>query len=107
MTHDPLVGPSRPALNLYLTGLCQESLKREDMPSVHFASIVPDIATRAIDHAFDYLVPERLERSCTVGATVLVTFSHRDVVGYVIDLKDEPSQGLAPERVLPVRRVLA
>lgn len=77
------------------------------MSFVRFASIVPDIATRAIDHAFDYLVPERLERSCTVGATVLVTFSHRDVVGYVIDLKDEPSQGLAPERVLPVRRVLA
>ena len=77
------------------------------MSFVRIASIVPDIATRAIDHAFDYLVPERLERSCTVGATVLVTFSHRDVVGYVIDLKDEPSQGLAPERVLPVRRVLA
>ena len=77
------------------------------MSFVRFASIVPDIATRAIDHAFDYLVPERLERSCTVGATVLVTFSHRDVVGYVIDLKDEPSQGLVPERVLPVRRVLA
>ena len=73
MAHDPPVGPSRPALNLYLTGLCQESLKREDTPSVQFASIVPDIATRAIDHAFDYLVPEQLERSCMVGATVLVT----------------------------------
>ena len=72
-----------------------------------YARIVPDIPTRAIDGCFDYAVPPELEGSCAVGCTVLVTFAHREVVGYVVGLSEEPAPGVNPLRVLPVERVLA
>ena len=72
-----------------------------------YASVAPDIASRAVSDTFDYLVPPGLEGQVAVGATVLVTLSHREVVGYVLSVQDEPPAGVAPERVLPVRQVLA
>ena len=72
-----------------------------------YASVVPDIPTRALDGAFDYLVPNELAQACRVGATVLVSFGHRDVVGYVTHVADAPSQGVDASRILPVRQVLA
>ena len=72
-----------------------------------FASVVLDIATRALDGAFDYEVPRELEAECVVGATVLVSFSHREAVGYVVATSAQPPEGLNAARVLPVLRVLA
>ena len=72
-----------------------------------FASVVLDIATRALDGAFDYEVPRELEAECVVGATVLVPFSHREAVGYVVATSAQPPDGLDAARVLPVLRVLA
>lgn len=74
---------------------------------MRYAKVVPDIQTRAIDGAFDYAIPPELEPRCLVGATVLVSFGHRDVVGYVTAVGDQPGVGVSPERVLPVARVLA
>lgn len=74
---------------------------------MRYASVVPDIATRAIDGAFDYAIPDALANEAQVGATVLVSFSHRDVVGYVVATSDVPPAGVAAEKVLPVRQVLA
>ena len=74
---------------------------------MRYASIVPDIAARAIDGSFDYYVPAGLEQSCLVGTTVLVSFGRRDVVGYVIARTDEPADGVDASRVLPVKQVLA
>ena len=48
-----------------------------------YASVVLDIPTRALDRAYDYRVPPQLADEAVVGATVLVTFSHRAAVGYV------------------------
>ena len=72
-----------------------------------YAKIVPDIAARAIDGCFDYEVPSELEGACLVGCTVLVSFGHRDVVGYVVELGRDPAPGVDAARVLPVRSVLA
>ena len=72
-----------------------------------FASVVLDIPARALESAFDYRVPAEFEASCLVGTTVLVEFSHRDVVGYVVAIKGEPPEDVPVDRVLPVKRVLA
>ncbi len=74
---------------------------------MRYAKVVPDIPTRAIDGCFDYAVPPDLGQSCQVGCTVLVSFGHRDVVGYVVGMADELGEGVDPSRVLEVMRVLA
>lgn len=72
-----------------------------------FASVVVDIPTRALSTAFDYAVPEQLEHSCQVGTTVLVPFSGRRCVGYVIDLLDQPPAGISPDAIKSIERILA
>lgn len=74
---------------------------------MRYAQVVPDIPTRAIDGCFDYAIPTELETSCVAGCTVLVSFGHRDVVGYVVSTSAEVSEGVNPLRVLSVERVLA
>ena len=74
---------------------------------MRYASVVVDIPTRALDGAFDYAVPEELAAEVAVGVTVLVSFSHREVVGYVLAVSDEPSPGADPSKVKPILQVLA
>lgn len=72
-----------------------------------YASVVPDISTRALDGAFTYAVPDELAGEVCVGATVLVSFGRRPAVGYVTATMAELPQGLDPASVLPVQQVLA
>lgn len=72
-----------------------------------FASVVVDIPTRALQTAFDYAVPAALETDCRVGTTVLVPFSGRHCVGYVIDLLDQASAGIRPDAIKSIERILA
>jgi primosomal protein N' (replication factor Y) (superfamily II helicase) len=65
------------------------------------AKVVVDIATRAIDTPFDYLVPEELT-DVPIGSCVLVDFGNRPVVGYVVGRAD--SSDIA--RLKPLRAVL-
>ena len=74
---------------------------------MRYANVVLDIPTRSLDGAFCYAVPMGLGSVVVVGTTVLVPFSHRDVVGYVVGITDRPADGVDPDRVLPVRQVLA
>ena len=74
---------------------------------MRYAKVVPDIPTRAIDGCFDYAIPAELEQSCEVGCCVLVSFGHRDVVGYVTAVTFELGEGVDHARVLPVERVLS
>ncbi len=74
---------------------------------MRYAKVVPDIPTRAISGSFDYAIPPALEQSCLVGCTVLVSFGHRDVVGYVVSTSDCLGAGVDPSRVNEVMRVLA
>ena len=75
--------------------------------NVRYASVVLDIPTRALEGTYDYAIPPELEESAQVGATVLVTFSHRAAVGYVVRVGSEPPAGVPEEKILPVRQVLA
>lgn len=72
-----------------------------------YAHVVPDIPARALDGYFDYAIPDELSDTCQVGATVLVNFGHRDVVGYIVARAERPSEGVNPKRVLPILHVLA
>ena len=74
---------------------------------VAFASVVLDIPTRALPAPFDYAVPPALEAQAQVGATVLVPFSHRMAVGYVVATSQAPSPDADPARLREVEQVLA
>ncbi|MEE1274227.1 MAG: primosomal protein N', partial [Olegusella sp.] len=74
---------------------------------MRYASVVVDIPTRGLDRAFDYAVPDALAAHVEVGATVLVPFSGRAVVGYVVSLAQEPPAGVPAEKILPIKQVLA
>lgn len=53
------------------------------------AQVIIDIPTRALDTAFDYLVPADLP-ALEVGCCVLVDFGRRPAVGYVIGFGETP-----------------
>ena len=74
---------------------------------MRYAHVVLDIPTRALEGAFDYAIPDELAPDVLVGTTVLVTFSRRPSVGYVVALADHASAGVAPERIRSVLQVLA
>ncbi|MBE0416522.1 MAG: primosomal protein N' [Coriobacteriia bacterium] len=50
------------------------------------ASVVLDIPAKELSSAFDYDVPEALERDTAIGCAVLVEFGHRRAVGHVVAL---------------------
>ena len=72
-----------------------------------YASVALDIPTRAIDAAYDYLVPDGLAATATVGATVLVPFSGARRRGLRHGRPRGAPAGVAPGRVRPVTQVLA
>ena len=72
-----------------------------------YASVVLDIATRQLDGAFTYAVPPELAADAVTGATVLVTFSHRAAVGYVVSTSDEPPADVPAQKISPIEQVLA
>lgn len=83
-----------------------EAGRTPDAPA-RFAAVVPDVPTRALDGTYDYVIPPELSGEVTVGVTVLVSFGHRDVVGYVLDVGPVPEPGVDVSRLLPIERVLA
>ena len=74
---------------------------------MRYASVILDIPTRQLDQAYTYAMPAELAAEAQVGTTVLVTFSHRHAVGYVVSLAAEPPCGLDLTRIAPIERVLA
>ena len=65
---------------------------------MRIASVIVDIQSRAIARAFDYLVPEELQR-VEVGCAVRVSFGNRPVAGYVIDVDELSNAELAARGV--------
>lgn len=74
---------------------------------MRYAHIVLDIPTRALEKAFDYAIPDDLASDVLVGTTVLVMFSRRLSVGYVVAVTDQPVKPLAADKIHPVLQVLA
>lgn len=71
------------------------------------ASVALDIPARALDGTFDYAVPDELAATAVTGATVLVPFSGRVAVGYVMAVRDEPPAGVAADKIRAIAQVLA
>lgn len=74
---------------------------------VRYARIVVDVATRAVNTPYTYAVPAELADRVGPGCCVLVSFGRRPVVGYVLRVEDQLTEGLDPAKVQPVRRVLS
>lgn len=74
---------------------------------MRYASVALDIPSRSLSGTFTYAVPTELAAEALVGATVLVTFSRRTAVGYVLAVSDTPPDGVDASRVLAVEQVLA
>ena len=57
------------------------------------AKIIVDHRSKAVDRAFDYLIPPELEGKITVGTRVLVPFSagNTEIEGFCIGLSEESS----------------
>jgi primosomal protein N' (replication factor Y) len=55
---------------------------------VPVARVIVDIPTRSLDSVFDYLVPERMAATVTVGTPLLVPFGPQRVVGYVAEMAE-------------------
>ena len=70
-----------------------------------FAQVVLDIPTRALDCAFDYLIPE--DMIAEIGCCVLVDFANRPALGYVTELRVQPSSAVAAEKIKPLRELLS
>lgn len=70
------------------------------------ASVIVAVSARAINRAFDYLVPDELS-SIEVGCAVSVEFGSRPVVGYVVDLRCEDHLDLAAHRYKYLAGVLS
>lgn len=64
-----------------------------------YANIIVDITHEKLDRSFQYLVPEGLRETLTVGMVVLVPFGKgsRRIKGYVIQITDKPEY--APEKM--------
>lgn len=62
------------------------------------ASVIVDVAARAVDKPFSYLVDPQLAPAVQIGCAVSVDFANRPVVGYIIGLaemsKDEYEESI-------------
>lgn len=82
-----------------------------------FADVALDIPTRALDGCFSYAVPPEVAasfgedpdavRSGLVGMTVLVPFSGRKAIGYILGASEEPPCGLDAGKLKMFEQVLA
>ena len=72
-----------------------------------YAHVVLDISTRALVGAYDYSIPEELADAVQVGTTVLVNFSRRPSVGYVVAILSRPANAVSFDKIHPILQVLA
>ena len=68
------------------------------------AEVIVDVAAYPVDRPFDYLVPEEMEDLIEVGCRVKVPFGSRNVLGFVIGLKNETDVPL--NKIKPVAQLL-
>ncbi|MBI3925703.1 MAG: primosomal protein N' [Armatimonadetes bacterium] len=69
-----------------------------------YARVVVDSSARALSRTFTYRVPPEL--NVAPGSIVEVPFGNRRLAGYVVDLQPRPEDGLDPERIRDLKRLL-
>lgn len=68
------------------------------------AEVIVDVAAYPVDRPFDYLVPDDMATLIECGSRVKVPFGPRNVLGFVISLKDTTDIPL--EKIKPVSQLL-
>lgn len=68
------------------------------------AEVIVDVAAYPVDRPFDYLVPDDMTTLIECGSRVKVPFGPRNVLGFVVSLKDETDVPL--EKIKPVSQLL-
>ena len=68
------------------------------------AQVIVDVVHTNVARPFSYLVPEGAEVS--VGARVSVPLGRRRVDGIVVELLENPPDGLPPEKLRPIGAML-
>lgn len=53
------------------------------------AEVIIDVSAYPVDRPFDYFIPEQFEELVECGCRVKVPFGNRDVLGFVVGLKNE------------------
>ena len=69
-----------------------------------YAQVVLDIPTRALDCAYDYLVPTGM--SAEIGCCVLVDFANRPALGYITGVSEQPDGAIDPSKIKPLKELL-
>ena len=69
------------------------------------AKVIVDIPSKSVDFKFDYIVPQRLEDGIQIGVRVIVPFGPRTIQGYVMDIQNEPDQGVEISKLKEIKEV--
>jgi primosomal protein N' (replication factor Y) len=66
------------------------------------ASVLVDIKVHQVDQSYDYLIPEKDRQVIEKGMRVIVPFGRRDVMGYIVDIKQESTV----QSLKPIKKIL-
>lgn len=53
------------------------------------AEVIVDVPARSVDRPFDYFIPTKYQEAIAIGSRVQVPFGSRQVLGYVIRIKEQ------------------
>lgn len=56
--------------------------------------VLVELSNKNIDKVFDYRVPKKLEEKMKIGIRVKVSFGHMELVGFILDIKQEDDRDL-------------
>ncbi|NLG10946.1 MAG: primosomal protein N' [Coriobacteriaceae bacterium] len=79
--------------------------KADNRAQSAYAQVVLDIPTRALDCAYDYLVPTGM--SAEIGCCVLVDFANRPALGYITGVSEQPDGAIDPSKIKPLKELLS
>ncbi|CAM5187223.1 Primosomal protein N' OS=Ureibacillus acetophenoni OX=614649 GN=priA PE=3 SV=1 [Ureibacillus acetophenoni] len=68
------------------------------------AEIIVDVAAYPVDRPFDYVIPEHMQSLIESGSRVKVPFGPRDVLGFVVALKNETD--IPIDKLKPISKLL-
>jgi primosomal protein N' (replication factor Y) len=71
---------------------------------MEIAKVIVDVAVRATDRPFDYLIPESMRAWIEVGSRVGVPFGHRTVQGFVVSI--HPQLQTESFKMKPIQELL-
>jgi len=63
------------------------------------ASVIVDVKAKNVNRPFSYLIPEKLIAVIEKGMRVKVPFGHREVLGYVVDIKEKNTENIALKEI--------